>query len=91
MGASEARSTMSSGDSVSVFRTHWSRGVGRQEDEKYEYLDHIVRDSADRMDWRLYGFSRSKRFDPLAADTCGDLTDHALRVGSQNRMTGEED
>src|SRR6266850_1491921 len=48
---------------------------------KHEHLDHIVRDFVDCMGGRVHGLPCSGRTDPPVADFCGDLTDHALRLG----------
>ena len=56
--------------------------------EANEYLDDLIRDSADRLDWRLHRISRGRRTDSPFACARGNLSDLAFCVRKTNCLIG---
>jgi hypothetical protein len=59
---------------------------GLKTGEENEHLDNFVRNFADRMDHRIFGFPRGRRTDSPAARIRGDFPHSALCNGKAGRL-----
>ena len=61
-------------------------GTSQAEEKDNEYLDHIVRCTADRLAWRIHSVSRCRRIDPPAVGIRCNFLDPALCNGESYRI-----
>ena len=75
-----------SGRSETSTKRREPRKFKKAEEIENEYLDNFVRNSADRLDYRLLGVSRRRRANPPAAGIRGDFPDLAFCDGKIRRL-----
>src|SRR5580765_337336 len=61
-------------------------GTSQAEEKDNEYLDHIVRCTADLLAWRIHSVSRCRRIDPPAVGIRCNFLDPALCNGESYRI-----